>query len=128
MRQDFRASWFEDWLNQNALRLCGILMTWAHVRMAKRRGWNWKAVRHVSQTEQNAIWNTVRKVVLYQASEAEVLEMRLSRRYDIGMAMNEAANRAIAQKQAVRDPQLTGRQLVALKVQEEYLQRIVKRS
>lgn len=69
----------------------------------------------------------------YQFTETEILTERLGRRYDVGMAMNEATNRALVLKAAMpTDPQpireLTANQKMALKVQEQYLARIVKKT
>lgn len=119
---------FRNWLTTRVLWLSGSLSTWAYIRMAEDRDWSPTTVKHVVQSEQNAVWDQVRKVIEYQAGEVELLEDRLSRRFDIGMAMNEAANRAIAQKQAARDPELTGRQKLALEFQKEYLQKVVDKS
>lgn len=117
-----------QWFTSQALWMSGRLMTWAHMRMAEDRDWDPEIVKRVSQSEQNAIWDQVRAVIKYQAGEVEMLEARLSRRFDPGMALNEAANRAMVQKQAARDPQLTAGQLMALKVQEETVNRWVERS
>lgn len=121
-----------DFINGCALRISGMMMNWAHVRMAKQRGWDPQVALNVTKQEANAIWGSVRKVITYRAGEVELLEDRLSRRYDIGMAMNEATNRAIAQKQEARQSEsglgLTDRQKLALKFQQEHLNRIVKNS
>jgi len=63
--------------------------------------------------------------IAYQHNEAGILEARLARRYDPGQALNEAAKRAIADKQAQG---LSGSQLAALKFQKAYLADIVRKS
>lgn len=79
--------------------------------------------REVAEIPQN-----VREAMNYQDREQAVLKARLSRRFDLGLALNEAANRAIAEKQDLQKPQLSAKQQAALKFQEEYLQRVVDRS
>jgi hypothetical protein len=67
----------------------------------------------------------------YQKSEAEVLNERLSRRYDPGMALNEAAKRAIEQKTSVgiKSPDnLTEKQKMALEFQAKYLKKVIGQS
>lgn len=61
---------------------------------------------------------------LYQDTEAEFFKSRLERRYDIGLALNEAANRAIDAKKVY----LTSNQRAALRLQQGTLQRWVNES
>lgn len=80
------------------------------------------AVQDLEQSAEDALaWNK---------SEVETLSARLERRYDVGLAMNESANRAIAAKKAAgteRDiVQLTASQKLALKLQEETIQRAIR--
>lgn len=96
------------------------------VRGAIRQGWDATEARRIAAREVAAAPESILAHFEYQRSEADILSERLARRYDPGMALSEAANRAIAQKQAARDPQLTSRQLAALKVQEETLNRAIR--
>lgn len=76
-----------------------------------------------------AIPETVAAHFAYQDREVRILTDRLSRRFDVGSAVNEAANRAIQDKKVAREAQpLTGRQLAALEFQKQHLQKIVDRS
>ncbi len=104
------------------------VLVWALCRQAEGRNWDLQVARRVANREVRAISETIGAAACWHKSETEILTERLGRRYDLGMALSESANRAIAQKQAARDPQLTERQKMALKVQEETLQRIVARS
>lgn len=100
--------------------------------MAKRRGWDVKAIQHVSMQEQNRIWDEVRRIVVWRESEAVRHEERLARRFDLGMALNEGANRAMAEKKTLGEHAtaagLTDKQRLALEVQAQYLNRVVRRS
>lgn len=106
--------------------LPGRFYAWFLVRGAIRRGWDATEARRIAKREIEAVPESILAHFVYQKSEADILSERLARRYDPGMALSEAANRAIAQKQAARDPQLTSRQLAALKVQEETLNRAIR--
>lgn len=63
----------------------------------------------------------------YNASELSILTQRLGRRYDVAMALNEAANRALAAKKAAKEHyfELSGFQQQALAVQKQQQQRTV---
>jgi hypothetical protein len=65
----------------------------------------------------------------FQNREQRILTERLGRRFDLGLALNEAAARAIAEKHAIVPPGYpTPRQLDALEVQAETLMATVRRS
>lgn len=113
-----------DWMIAKLMRV----KIWTLMRSGKRRGWNSKETERLAKRELAAVQESIRAHFEYQTSEADILSERLSRRYDPGMALNEAANRAMVQKQAARDPQLTDRQKLALKFQEEELKRRIARS
>lgn len=108
------------------------VFTWALVRQAERRGLNLHTARAVAQREVAAISATIRESECWQMDEQRILTERLGRRYDLGMAMNESANRALEAKKAAKAgadvPRLTAGQEAALKVQQETLERIVRRS
>jgi hypothetical protein len=65
------------------------------------------------------------ETVAYQHSEIEMLTSRLSRRYDPGQALNEAARRAVADKQEQR---MSPQQKAALEFQKQYLAKIVRKA
>lgn len=113
-----------DWLISKLMPV----KVWLLMREAKRLGWNLSETERLAKRELDAVQESIRAHFEYQISEVEILSQRLGRRYDPGMALNEAANRAIAQKQAARDPQLTSRQKLALKFQEEELKRRIDRA
>jgi len=97
--------------------------------MAKSHGFDVVETRRVAKREVDAIWDSLSAHLDYQTTEAQILNERLARRYDFGMAMNEAANRAIAAKKAAGQPNphnLTGFQERALELQKETLQRALK--
>lgn len=109
------------------LAVCGRLYIWALVRdlladppedvtLDKRE------VRRLAWRELSAIRASIVEHWRYQDREARILNDRLSRRYDPGMAVNEAANRAIQAKRAAgeRSPDnLTDKQKLALKLQQD---------
>lgn len=65
----------------------------------------------------------------YQNREQRILSDRLARRFDLGMALNESAVRAVQEKQALVPPGYpTPRQMDALELQVEQLQQLVRRS
>lgn len=65
----------------------------------------------------------------YQNREQRILSNRLARRFDLGMALNEAAARAITEKHAaVPAGYPTARQMAALEFQVEQLQEQVRRA
>ena len=72
----------------------------------------------------------VRTAARWRKGEAEILGDRLSRRYDLGMALNEAVNRVLQDRaQAKKQEQpLTGTQSAALEFQKRYLQDLINKS
>lgn len=111
-----------------------------------------KQAADVLRRELKAIPEQVRAFAEQQATEVEVLTERLARRFDLGAALNEAAERAKARiaatrKQVLADaqhiedpierhyaqmradvPNLTGRQSAALAVQRQTIERSIRRS
>jgi hypothetical protein len=65
----------------------------------------------------------------YQNREQRILSDRLARRFDLGMALNEAAVRAVKEKQAAVPPGYpTKHQMAALEFQADQLTQVVRRS
>ncbi|HLY80827.1 MAG TPA: hypothetical protein VKQ70_15700 [Caulobacteraceae bacterium] len=78
--------------------------------------------------ELEVIPRTVRNNIAYRDAEVRIQTERLMRRYDLGGALNEAAQRAIQQKAAVPPGYPTEQQKAALKLQEETLKDRIRRS
>ncbi len=114
-------------------RAASETLIWVLIQKARWvRGWNPadENMPRMIRREVGAIMETVEAGTSWQMNEQEVLKARLGRRYDLGMALNESANRALEAKAqaAVEAPILTTRQEAALKFQKDYLQRVVKNS
>jgi hypothetical protein len=77
------------------------------------------------QLELDGLYNMAATQAIWQRGEAEILDARLARRFDPGVALNEAFNRAVTAKRALRDL-YTDRQEAALKVQIDTLRRILR--
>lgn len=109
-------------------KLFGTLYVWSILRECRNVGWDVGKARDVARREVWAVPESIRAYFLHQKTEADILTERLGRRYDLGSALNEAANRAMEDKRVQREAQpLTATQEAALKVQREYLQHIVER-
>lgn len=79
--------------------------------------------------ELRAIPEAVRRNIIYHDAEVRLQTERLMRRYDLGGALNEAAQRAIADKQTKVPPGYpTEMQKQALRLQEETLKDRIARS
>lgn len=82
----------------------------------------------VIEREVASIDTSIAVAAEWHFDEVEILTARLTRRYDVGMAMNEATQRAQAARRARGEepdgPQLTANQKAALKFQVQYLKRI----
>jgi hypothetical protein len=78
--------------------------------------------------ELKAIPRAVRDNIIYHDAEIRIQTDRLMRRYDLGGALNEAAQRAIENKAAVPPGYPTPLQKAALKLQEDTLRDRIKRS
>lgn len=90
----------------------------------KAEGFLKRAICDVEAAAEDAlVWNK---------TEIANLTPRLERRFDVGMAMNEAAQRAMQAKRengTDREVQeLSGTQKAALTFQQEYLQKLVDRA
>lgn len=107
-----------------AYRIASRVIVWSVVELSERPK---EEAARIARREVDAIRDSLEGHFEFQASEQKILDARLSRRFDPGMALNEAATRAIAAKKELRD-QVSPSQKAALKVQQEYLQRIVDRS
>lgn len=92
----------------------------------RREGRNRQNVTRIAHRELSAI----SEAFSYHESEVKVLGERLGRRFDQGMALNEAANRAIAAKKTAETEGngLSSNQKAALEFQKQYLDRIVRNS
>jgi len=128
-------------MNRLLLAIASRVYVWALVRDLKadppEDAATWLApldsseLRRLAWREIGAIRVSIIEHGRYQDREARILNDRLSRRYDPGQAVNEAANRAIAAKQAAgeRSPDtLTAKQKLALQVQQQHLQRVIRDS
>lgn len=82
----------------------------------------------LAEREIDAIRETIVAHFDYQDSEARILSERLARRYDPGMALNEATNRALEAKAAAKAAGmgLTPKQELALKFQTESQRRNIR--
>jgi hypothetical protein len=101
------------------------------VREAKERGFEPVKARRLAWSEVAAIPDTLVAHFDYQKSEATILSERLARRFDPGMAVNEAAQRAIAAKKAAGQPSpdnLTDKQRLGLELQEQHLKEVIRKS
>jgi hypothetical protein len=128
----------EAWRNRVA-RLGAALLTWALTDRAKHD------VSFLSDTDEpftttqmayfkkhlqlelDGLYSMAATQAIVQYSEAELLDERLSRRFDPGMALNEAYQRAVEAKTELRD-QYTPKQEAALQVQAETLRRILRKT
>lgn len=119
---------FTDWL----VRATGRLYTWALCRHAEGVGWDLGRTRTLANEYVGDVPKAIRDSLSFHAREVEAQVPRLNRRMDIGMALNEAANRAMDEKKTLRehakDSGLTGSQLKALEFQEQYLKGIVRKA
>lgn len=120
------------WLVGLIKRWSGAIYAWASLYECVSHGLDREQAKGVIAREMAEIQTTAVKAFEFQLSEQNILSERLGRRYDLGMALNESANRALAQKKVAMTesevPKLTGSQLAALKYQEKYLQDLVEKS
>lgn len=124
------------WVLQHIERTAGAVFLWAATQDARRYGLGWNTdmamLRRLARRELDAIPESVEAFFLHQKTEQKILIERLGRRYDLGLALNEAANRALAEKKEAEravDPgmNLTSRQVAALDFQKQYLQRLIEK-
>ena len=121
-------------MNRFIERLAARLYVWAltHDLMAipPDDAPNWtppmekREVMRLIERELGAIRTSIIEHYRYQDREQRILSERLTRRYDVGMAMNEATNRAIEAKKAAGEPNpdnLSPKQKMALEVQAQTL-------
>jgi hypothetical protein len=86
-------------------------------------------VERLAWRELRAIRDTIVAHYDYQNREQRILSDRLARRFDLGMALNEAAVRAVEEKHAVVPAGYpTPLQMRALEMQAEQLTETVRRS
>jgi len=112
-----------NWLERQAERY----VVWCLARRARRDGHDVEHVRTFAQRALAQLPADITAMCVYQESEAAVLTKRLGRRYDPGLALNEATNRALDAKQAAVVTTLSATQLAALEVQKQTVRRIVER-
>ena len=96
---------------------------WYLVGREKRPG-----AKVIFERELGSIKDSVTGYMDWQISEQEIISDRLSRRFDLSQALNESAKRAIEEKKALVEHELTANQLAALEFQQEYLQSIMRKS
>jgi hypothetical protein len=86
-------------------------------------------VEQLAWRELRAIRESILAHYDYQNREQRILSDRLARRFDLGQALNEAAVRAVEEKQAIVPAGYPSRhQMAALELQAEELQRVLRRS
>jgi hypothetical protein len=86
-------------------------------------------VEQLAWRELRAIRDTIIAHYDYQNREQRILSDRLARRFDLGLALNEAAVRAVQEKQAIVPPGYpTQQQMAALEFHAEQLTELVRRS
>jgi hypothetical protein len=111
------------------LNIIRRLHTWLLARRLRYTGRNPAEVRALIDRELTGIEGNVQAFCIWQMNEQTVLKERLARRYDIGMAMNESAQRAMQDKDVAKNaPVLTSKQQAALALQKEYLDRVVRKA
>jgi hypothetical protein len=123
-------------MNRWLLTIAGRVYVWAVMRYLHRPDLETPLppgeVRRLAQREVDAIPTSILAHFDYQDREQRILSDRLTRRFDLGQALNEAAARAITEKQtgapAMPVPYPTEKQKLALKVQEETLQERIRKS
>ena len=112
------------WVQQASKRV----LVWSLIQEGMGAGKPKQAAARIAEQVVAGIAEAVR----WQDGEQAILAERLSKRYDLGMALNESANRAMVAKRAAKTaedaPQLTAAQLKALEFQKQFLQRVVERS
>lgn len=100
---------------------------------ARNNGFDRAENRRIIEREVSAIPDSLRAHHDYQSREQAIQNDRMTRRFDMGLALNEAANRAIAEKTEAKravDPgmNLSANQSKALEFQKQYLDSLVKRA
>lgn len=122
------------WLKQSALTWLGRLHVWiaqAHVKLHESEfdgsGVDPSLLHAIAKREVDAIHETIIHSLEWHKDEAQILTDRLTRRYDVGMAMNEATQRAMVARETAGTAHdvlpLSNRQNAALVFQQEFLKR-----
>jgi hypothetical protein len=86
--------------------------------------------RRIVEQELAQILSTAERYVGNYLEEKQIIHERLARRYDPGMALNEAFNRVAEKIEEAKPAEaipLSGKQQAALKFQQEFLRANVKR-
>lgn len=114
------------------------VLIWCICRAAEAQGVDLKLVRPAANEYVRRATRDAMLAARWNTNEARIQEERLTKRFDLGAALNEGANRAIAAKQGERREMtleeqarasgLTDRQIEALKFQKGHLERVVARS
>src|ERR1700743_2509777 len=95
----------EGALIRSLLKVVARLHAWLILREFARDGWpSDVACRYIAEREMLAVRQNILEYVDFSKSETKIQMDRLSRRYDPGMALNEAINRAEVKKRAAIDP------------------------
>jgi hypothetical protein len=120
------------WLTRLALSWGAALYTWGAVRFLRSDDPpinDSKRVAELIGSELRAIPRAVQENIIYHDAEVRLQTERLMRRYDLGGALNEAAQRAITDKQTAVPPGYpTEMQKRALELQEKTLKDRIARS
>lgn len=88
-----------------------------------------KEVRELAWREVRAIEASIRAHYDFQNREQRILSDRLARRFDLGMALNESAERAVLEKHAAVPPGYpTKHQMSALEHQAQHLVDMIRRA
>lgn len=106
-------------------------LAWVICFEARKGGRSKAEMRSLVLRELSGVQENIEAYASWLSSERAVLEARLNRRFDLGMALNESANRVIEAKKLAREPNpdnLTGQQKAALEFQKQFLQRNAERS
>lgn len=118
------------------IRRASAIHLWLLVRWARNLGWDASDAWRIAKRELAAVPDSMNGHFAWLVSEREIITARLVRRFDIGLAMNEATNRALEERARLiaeegispePTPILSETQRAALKFQEEYLQIIARR-
>lgn len=112
-------------------RLLTRWLVWVYVWEARKSRRDPVQYRRLVKRELTGIDENIEAYRSWLASEQTVLEARLNRRFDLGLALNESANRVIEAKKLAREANpdnLTDKQKMALEVQRAYLKRVAGNS
>ena len=119
------------WLTRQAITWGSFLYTWGTMRFLATGPEAVTGVRvgELIGVELRAIPEAVRRNIIYHDAEVRLQTERLMRRYDLGGALNEAAQRAMEDKKTQVPPGYpTAMQKQALELQAQTLKDRISRS